>query len=146
MYNSCKHSFKLVNLQRAFSLVKKTACEDTIFSLRKINKTLGSCGSKYSTAPRPDYSEEKKRRKLYDQIMDKVKEKWINAGKYSVFPWSIAGVETCVVVKGENFNVAFDMGYPVREAVSCQDVFIRYLSVTHFTSTKREKKLMLHQK
>ena len=57
--------------------------------------------------------------------MADVKEKWIQLGKYSVFPWSIAGVETCVVVKGENINLAFDMGYSVRESVKCQHVFIR---------------------
>lgn len=51
--------------------------------------------------------------------------KWMEIGQYSVFPWSIAGVETCVVVKGENLNVAFDMGYAVRESVKCQHVFIR---------------------
>ncbi len=53
--------------------------------------------------------------------------KWMDVGRYNVFPWSIAGLESCVVVqgKGDRLDVAFDMGQAVRESVNCEHVFIR---------------------
>ncbi len=59
------------------------------------------------------------------QIMADKDDKWLEVGKYSAFPWTIAGVESCVVVHGENLKVAFDMGYAVKESVNCDHVFIR---------------------
>ena len=46
-------------------------------------------------------------------------------GELVVHPWAVSGLESCVVVKGQNLMVAFDMGSATREGVECQHVFIR---------------------
>jgi len=51
---------------------------------------------------------------------------WLQCGSYQVYPWTISGYESCVVVKGEGgLFVTFDMGYAVKESVNCQHIFIR---------------------
>ncbi len=85
--------------------------------------------SQFHTSSARDYAKKKKKKSNYHKLNIKKimadKEKWLEVGKYSVFPWTIAGIESCVVVYGENLKVAFDMGYAVRESVKCEHVFIR---------------------
>ena len=53
---------------------------------------------------------------------------WLNLEGYRIYPWSISGLETCVVVKSEQdkkLAVTFDLGYSTRPSVRCQHVFIR---------------------
>ena len=54
---------------------------------------------------------------------------YLKAGEHSVYPWAISGLESSIVVRGpqKNEKLAFDMGYAHREAVTCSDVFIRYI-------------------
>ena len=84
--------------------------------------------SQFHTSSARDYAKNKKKSNYHKLNIKKImtdKEKWLEVGKYSVFPWTIAGIESCVVVYGENLKVAFDMGYAVRESVKCEHVFIR---------------------
>ena len=50
---------------------------------------------------------------------------WVNIGNYSIFPWSISGIETCIVVKSNDLHVSFDMGYSCKESVASKYVFVR---------------------
>jgi hypothetical protein len=52
-------------------------------------------------------------------------EDWLTIGQYKVCPWALSGVESCIVVNGIDFTVAFDMGYAYPAAVKCRHVFIR---------------------
>ncbi len=75
--------------------------------------------NKYTTTDADD-------RSYYKNLLKRMAESdWMDVGEYKVFPWSISGLETCVVVKGNSLSVAFDMGYSFREAVKCQHVCIR---------------------
>lgn len=49
---------------------------------------------------------------------------WLNIGEYSVFAWSVSGVESCIVIKSEDVQFVFDMGVAVPESVKAQNVFI----------------------
>ena len=49
---------------------------------------------------------------------------WMTIGNFEVYPWSIAGIETSVVVKKGNVKVAFDIGQAFSEAMKCNHVFI----------------------
>ena len=122
MYKSCVHSLTFLNRHVPLRFLKKSPCEVDTQKVSSVNNILKGCNVRLFHMFRPSKQKSSIKR---IQLMADVKEKWIQLGKYSVFPWSIAGVETCVVVKGENINVAFDMGYSVRESVKCQHVFIR---------------------
>lgn len=56
----------------------------------------------------------------------KMTDEWLKIGTYSVFPWSISGVETCVVIKTNGPTLTFDLGYSCRSSVSSNLVFFRY--------------------
>ena len=49
---------------------------------------------------------------------------WLMIGQYNIFPWSISGVETCVVIKSEDIHIVFDLGVAVPDSVKAKDVFI----------------------
>ena len=126
MYKSCVHSLTLLNRHVPLRFIKKSPCEVGIQKGSSTNNILKGYNVRLFHVFRPSKQQFTPKNSIKRiQLMADVKEKWIQLGKYSVFPWSIAGVETCVVVKGENINVAFDMGYSVREPVKCQHVFIR---------------------
>lgn len=57
--------------------------------------------------------------------MEDEQQNWFNIGKYSIFPWSISGIETCIVVKSNDLHVSFDMGYSCKESVASKYVFVR---------------------
>ena len=61
------------------------------------------------------------------------KEGYLNIGDFSVFAWSISGIETTVVVKrlSDKFTCCFDMGYACRQNVSCDQVMIRFVFSSH---------------
>ena len=52
---------------------------------------------------------------------------YLNIGEFSVFAWSISGIETSVVVKkpSDGFRCCFDMGYACRQNVNCDNIMIR---------------------
>lgn len=53
---------------------------------------------------------------------------WLTLEGYRIYPWSISGLETCVVINAEDdkkLAVTFDIGYTTRPSVRCQQVFIR---------------------
>lgn len=56
------------------------------------------------------------------------KEGYLDIGDFSVFAWSISGIETSVVVKkkSDKFSCCFDLGYSCRQNVSCDQIMIRY--------------------
>ena len=49
---------------------------------------------------------------------------WMAIDKYCVYPWTLSGIESCVLVKSGELSLAFDMGYALREAVKHDRVFI----------------------
>ena len=57
---------------------------------------------------------------------------WAKIGDFQIYPWSVAGVESCIVIRTQDLGIVFDMGYACRESVFCENVFIRSASV-HFT-------------
>ncbi|CAG5133178.1 unnamed protein product [Candidula unifasciata] len=59
---------------------------------------------------------------------------WLNIGQYSIFAWSISGVESCVVVKCEDVQVTFDMGVAVPESVKSPCVFITHGHIDHIAA------------
>ena len=126
MYKTCVYSLTFLNRQVSLTFSKISPCEVGILKVSGANNILKGFSVRlfHMFQPCKQHFTPKSSIKRI-QLMADVKEKWIQLGKYSVFPWSIAGVETCVVVKGENINLAFDMGYSVRESVKCQHVFIR---------------------
>ena len=121
MYKTCGHTLKLWDSLVSFKYIHKSRCEYVV----NVNKFPAYFNARQSSTIEPHYNQNKAKYSNKSKLMAEVRDKWIELGKYSVFPWSIAGVETCVVVHGENLNVAFDMGYSVRESVNCKDVFIR---------------------
>ena len=52
---------------------------------------------------------------------------YLTIGDYSVFSWSLSGIETSVIVrqKSDGFACCFDMGCSNRENVKCENVLIR---------------------
>ncbi|XP_005100447.2 tRNase Z TRZ1 [Aplysia californica] len=56
---------------------------------------------------------------------------WLNIGQYSVFAWSVSGVESCIVIKSEDVHIVFDMGVAVPESVRGMNVFITHGHVDH---------------
>ena len=55
-----------------------------------------------------------------------VSDGWHAIGDYSVFAWSLSGLETCVVIKSLNLKpIAFDIGYSILPSIHCDNVFIR---------------------
>ena len=50
---------------------------------------------------------------------------WLDIGGFQVYPWSLSGVESSVVVKRQELCVVFDMGYATKESVKSSHVFIR---------------------
>jgi len=57
----------------------------------------------------------------------KMRNGWVTLAGYEIYPWSVSGVETCVVLKQDaRLRMAFDLGYACRESVPCDQVFIRY--------------------
>lgn len=58
---------------------------------------------------------------------------WVNVGKYSIFPWSISGIETCIVVKTNDLHVSFDMGYSCKESVASKYVFVSHGHMDHIS-------------
>jgi len=52
---------------------------------------------------------------------------YMDIEQFRVYPWSISGLESCILVQKNGLSVAFDMGYAFREAVKCQHVLIRYV-------------------
>lgn len=62
-----------------------------------------------------------------DKVSPKCSEKTLQIGDFSVFSWSISGIETTVVVKkqSDGFSCCFDLGYACRQNVSCDKVMIR---------------------
>ena len=52
---------------------------------------------------------------------------YMDIDQFRVYPWSISGLESCILVQKNDLSVAFDMGYAFREAVKCQHVLIRYV-------------------
>lgn len=58
---------------------------------------------------------------------------WLDVGRYSVFPWSISGVETCVVVKSEGLHLTFDVGYACRESISSKFVLLSHGHMDHIS-------------
>ncbi|XP_067672329.1 uncharacterized protein [Haliotis asinina] len=73
------------------------------------------------------------RRHFIRRRMDDI-QKWIQCGRYRVYAWSIAGMETSVVVKSNDLEVAFDMGYSSRESIKCRDVFISHGHMDHIAA------------
>ncbi|KAK3084659.1 hypothetical protein FSP39_017061 [Pinctada imbricata] len=59
------------------------------------------------------------------------KKGFIKIGKYHVFPWTISGLESCVVVRSDDLFVVFDMGYSHRETIMCKHVFISHGHMDH---------------
>ena len=68
---------------------------------------------------------ENKQRKQMEKLM--LDNGWFKTKFFDIFPWSVSGVESCVVVRNPEISVAFDMGYTFSEAVRCPTVFIRYI-------------------
>lgn len=49
---------------------------------------------------------------------------WMQIGDYNIFAWTVSGVESCIVIKGSNISVVFDMGIAIKESVNIPHVFI----------------------
>lgn len=86
---------------------------------KMMNKNIGNCTSiaSASTKSRSDASRG-----------------WLTLEGYRIYPWSISGLETCVVVKAEHdkkLAVAFDLGYTTRPSIRCQHVFISHGHMDH---------------
>ncbi|CAG2211695.1 EXOC4 [Mytilus edulis] len=60
-------------------------------------------------------------------------DEWLKIGNYSVFPWSISGVETCVVIKTNGPTLTFDLGYSCRSSVSSNLVFFSHGHMDHIS-------------
>ncbi|CAL1536168.1 unnamed protein product [Lymnaea stagnalis] len=56
---------------------------------------------------------------------------WLNIGQYSIFAWSVSGVESCIVIKSEDVQFAFDMGTAVPESIKASNVFITHGHIDH---------------
>jgi hypothetical protein len=56
----------------------------------------------------------------YDEDMS-----FFHINGYNVYPWSISGLGTSVIVNKDDMTMAFDIGYASREAFYAQYVFIR---------------------
>uniref|UniRef100_A0A0B7BI90 Uncharacterized protein n=1 Tax=Arion vulgaris TaxID=1028688 RepID=A0A0B7BI90_9EUPU len=56
---------------------------------------------------------------------------WLNIGQYNVFAWSVSGIESCIIVKSEDVQLAFDMGAAVVESVRAPNVFITHGHIDH---------------
>lgn len=59
---------------------------------------------------------------------------WLTLEGYRIYPWSISGLETCVVINAEDdkkLAVTFDIGYTTRPSVRCQQVFISHGHMDH---------------
>ena len=80
---------------------------------------------------RPKLLEKKDQHKELDiriKRMAKLAENgWINTKYFDIFPWSVSGVETCVVARNPEIAIAFDMGYTFPDSVKCPSVLIRYV-------------------
>ncbi|XP_064620865.1 uncharacterized protein LOC135483766 [Lineus longissimus] len=70
------------------------------------------------TPPESDYH--------YDEDMS-----FFHINGYNVYPWSISGLGTSVIVNRDNMTVAFDIGYASREAFCSQYVFISHGHTDH---------------
>ena len=108
-YINCKH-----RAVGSFVIGKKT----TIGQKDVVVKNLAKSYSQYTNYKSNSYTHRKK------MTSDS---KFITIGDYAIYPWSLSGIESSVVVKGPGpkERVVFDMGYAHREAVRCADVFIR---------------------
>ena len=64
-------------------------------------------------------------------------ETWLNIGNFRVFAWSLAGIETSIVIRcSDGYSCCFDLGHASRESVKCDTVFIRY-GVTYLGNSLR---------
>ncbi|KAK0058817.1 nuclear ribonuclease Z [Biomphalaria pfeifferi] len=58
-------------------------------------------------------------------------EGWITIGQYSVFAWSVSGLESCIVIKSDDVVLTFDMGIALPESLKASSVFITHGHVDH---------------
>ncbi|KAK2186227.1 hypothetical protein NP493_210g03042 [Ridgeia piscesae] len=58
---------------------------------------------------------------------------YMDIEQFRVYPWSISGLESCILVQKNGLSVAFDMGYAFREAVKCQHVLISHGHIDHIS-------------
>ncbi|KAK3591487.1 hypothetical protein CHS0354_031593 [Potamilus streckersoni] len=59
---------------------------------------------------------------------------WSKLCGYSIYPWSIGGVFTTVVIMKDDLKLAFDMGDCCRQSIPCNHVFISHGHMDHISS------------
>lgn len=102
----------LTDSTQFFSNVASRTAQNKVSSFSVNNKTFVRIKTKYKT---------------------KMTDEWLQIGNYSVFPWSISGVETCVVIKTNGPTLTFDLGYSCRSSVSSNLVFFSHGHMDHIS-------------
>jgi ribonuclease Z len=130
----------LTKHQRQFSYLKRNSTDVVTACLRRPHKSesvIQFCRWKMSAPPLavPAMSEPQPKEDLMPREVQQYNvgaaDGWLNIGQYSVFAWSVSGVESCIVIRCEDLQLAFDMGVAVAESVRVPNVFITHGHVDH---------------
>lgn len=116
------------NLKQLSRSSKKIHVQKNLLQL-KIISLLTRNKSNFTATKIMTDEQEKASKEIFHNVNES--EGWLTIGQYSIFGWSVSGMESCIVIQSDDVQLVFDMGIDVPESIKSANVFITHGHVDH---------------